>query len=240
MQQFLTTLLILTTFTSFSQSFEGRLTYVTDMEVAENLQKMGMTKEFILKKMTSEGSWSDTIWTSYKQGNYYSLNNSTPKTQTIYRADDNHLYSMEKGDSTDICVVIEASIDLEYTMSNKMPTVTKLDTLVDVNGTPCSIVSIEWGSGTYDYYYNSNKLAVDPTLFSKHIYDGWSAFLAISNALPLRISKKVNGLMTITMTLVEEKPSTIDDSLFSIPKLVPDPTLSVITIANRQIMRIEK
>lgn len=240
MRQILTTIMLFTTLLSFGQTYEGTLTYIVDLEVSEKLINMGMTKQILLDKMKSEGSWSDTIRTSYKQGNYYTLLNNNPKSWSIYKADSNKIYSMQDGEASDLCTVTDASIDLEFTMTGKMPIVEKLDTTVMVDGVSCSIVRVKWKSGIYDYYYNQNKLTIDPSLFSKHTYDGWAEFLKISKALPLKIVKTTNGMMTITMTLISSKAEVIDEKLFSIPKLVPDKDLNIVKIANREIMRIKK
>lgn len=47
----------------------------------------------------------------------------------------------------------------------------------------------------------------------------WSEYLKISNSLPLKIVKKTNGLMTVTMTLTEIKEHTVKDKTFKLPKL---------------------
>ena len=240
MRQLLLTIILLTTLLTFGQSYEGTLTYVTDIEVSEKLVKMGMTKQILLDKMKNEGSWSDTIRTSYKQGNYYTLLNNNPKSWAIFRADSNKIYSLQDGEASDICTVTDASIDLEFTMTGKMPTVDKLDTTVNIDGVSCSIVRVKWKSGTYDYYYNQTEFKVDGSLYAKHINDGWAEFLKISNALPRRIVKSVNGMMTITMTLTNSKNEVVDEKLFIFPKLVPDQNLNIVKIADRKMMRIEK
>ena len=240
MRQLLLIIILLTTLLTFGQSYEGTLTYVTDIEVSEKLVKMGMTKQILLDKMKNEGSWSDTIRTSYKQGNYYTLLNNNPKSWAIFRADSNKIYSLQDGEASDICTVTDASIDLEFTMTGEMPKVDKLDTTVNIDGVSCSIVRVKWKSGTYDYYYNQTELKVDGSLYAKHTTDGWAEFLKISNALPRRIVKSVNGMMTITMTLTKSKPEVVDEKLFIIPKLVPDENLNIVKIADRKMMRIEK
>src|SRR5436190_1201682 len=126
MKQILLALFLLSTGLSSGQSFEGTLTYISHLEVSESLIKMGMTKEMLLDKMKQDGTWADTIRTSYKQGNYYTLLNNNPKSWTIYKAETNEIYSLQ--DASDICTVTDASIDLEFTMTGKMPTVQKLDT----------------------------------------------------------------------------------------------------------------
>ena len=47
----------------------------------------------------------------------------------------------------------------------------------------------------------------------------WSEYLKLSNSLPLKIVKRMDGLMTITMTLIEIKEHTVNDKVFKLPKL---------------------
>ena len=161
----------------FSQSFEGTLKYIATLDVSPELQKKGVNKEMLLNKMKKDGTWYDSITINYKNGNYYSLANNSFKTCTIYLSDSNKIYTMNlEGEDSVICTVIDAFVDVEYSMFNKMPTIEKLDSQVVVNGINCQIVRIKWKSGIYDYYFNSSNLIVDPFLFEKHIYDGWSEF----------------------------------------------------------------
>lgn len=231
------TTLLLWAGVAFGQSFEGTLTYYSEIDILEKFKKMGLTKEMLVAKMKEDGSYSDTIKTSYKQGNYYSVLNSNPKNKLIYKSADNKLYVMRDG--SDVCSVTDVSIDLESTMTGKMPTVQKLDTTVVVNGASCSIVRVQWKSGTYDYYYNPTKLSADPNLFANHTYDGWAEFLKISRALPVRIVKTMNGMMTVTQTLVFTKAGPVDEKLFTLPTLVPDKDLNIIKMPNGEIMRIK-
>jgi hypothetical protein len=47
----------------------------------------------------------------------------------------------------------------------------------------------------------------------------WSEYLKLSNSLPLKIVKRMNGMMTITMTLKEIKEYSVNDKIFKLPKL---------------------
>ncbi len=225
---------------SYGQTFEGTLTYFSDIEVAEKLLKKGITKEQLIAQMKKDGSYSDTIKVSYKKGDYYTLVNTKPKSWSIYKANTNKIYAMQAGEAKDICTVTDASIDTENKMTGKMPSVEKLDTSVIVNGASCNVVRVRWKSGIYDYYYDSTKLIVDPILYAKHIYDGWSEFLKISKSLPVRIVKTTKGAMTITLTLVSTKKEVVSPNLFLLPKLVPDDNLNLIKYPNREFMRIKK
>ncbi len=240
MKRKLTILFLFFTGITYGQSFEGTLTYKTDIEAAEKLVKMGMTTEKLIASMKQDGTYSDTIKICYKKGNYYTLQNSKPKSWTIYKADSGKIYTMQDGESKDICTVLDATIDMESKMTGTMPTVMKLDTTFLNNNLPCFIVRVKWKSGTYDYYYDSTKLIVNPSLFEKHTYDGWAEFLKISKSLPFKIVKTTKGIMSISMTLVSTKNEAINDKLFSIPSLVADKNLNIIKSANRELMRIKK
>lgn len=135
---------------------------------------------------------------------------------------------------------MDASADLEFQIIGKKPTIKKLDTIVTINEMECKIVRVNWKSGTYDYYYNSAFLKIDYKLFENHIYDGWAAFLKISNSLPIKIVKSTNGLATVTLTLIRHSNETIDNKIFEIPKLIPDKDINIFKIPNTELMRIEQ
>ena len=224
---------------AFGQSFEGTLVYTTDLEISPKLEKMGMTKQSLIEKMKEDGSWLDTLSISYKLGNYYYKSSNNLKSWLLYNSETNKIYSVQDGVKNEICSVINASIDTEFAYSNKMPSVTKQDTLATVNNIECNVVRVKWKSGIYDYYYNSTMFEIDPQLFTNHIYDGWYEFLKISKSLPIKIVKIVNGMMTVTETLITSKKESIVDNLFTVPTVISDKDLNIIKSPNREIMRLK-
>ncbi|SHH21518.1 hypothetical protein SAMN04488109_3201 [Chryseolinea serpens] len=241
MTRLLTLLLLCTTLLSQAQSFEGTLVYKADYEVtvSEKMKASGITAEKIIDRMKSDGSYIDTVKSTYKKGNYRSEMNSHPSTWVIYRNDANKLYTFQDGEAKDICTVTDMSIDLEFQLTGKKPVITKLDTTVNVGGTPCEVVRVKWQSGSYDYYFNKTKNAIDPTLYAKHVYDGWADYLSIAKALPIKIVKRVGKLSVITLTLVAQKTGPVDDALFKIPKLAEDKDLNMIKMPGSEMMRIK-
>lgn len=224
---------------SQAQSFQGTLTYVTDFELSEKVKAMGITKESLLDKMIKEGSWSDTVRMTYKQGNYYCLPNKEPKSFSIYKAETNKIYMIDE--ETGICKIKDASIDYEFQLTGHKPVIKKLDTVVVINGNKCDVVRVKWDGEEYHYYYNPLKLKVNPELFSRHLYDGWAEFLKISKALPVRLVKVTKGMMTVTMTLVDVKEKEVNSNLFKIPALVADKELNAAKPAsNMVVMRVKK
>ncbi|MBL0745655.1 hypothetical protein [Chryseolinea lacunae] len=241
MKQLLTFLLLCTTLLSQAQSFEGTLVYKVDyqLNVSEKMKARGITAEQIMERMKSDGSYTDTIRSTYKQGNYRSDINSNPRAWLIYRNDANKLYTFQDGEAKDICTVSDMSVDLELKATGNKPAITKLDTTATVDGVPCEIVRVKWKTGSYDYYFNKTKNTIDPALYAKHIYDGWSDYLTIAKALPLKIVKRVGKLSAVTLTLVSQKTGPVDDTLFKLPKLVEDKDLNIIKLPNSEMMRIK-
>ena len=242
MKKILILALILSTGILFGQSFEGTLVYKTDFKfrISEKMSKMGISEEMLKEKMKNEGTWTDSIKSIYKHGDYITYTNFNPQSWAIYKQKTNKLFSFQDGEAKDICTVTDVSIDLEFKMFGKKPTIVKLDTIAEVNNIKCEIVRVKWKTGTYDYYFNSTLLKVDSKLYENHIYDGWAEFLKISNSLPIKIVKTVNGLANVTFTLIRHSEETVDPNLFEIPKLVSDKELNIMKLPNREIMRIKK
>ncbi len=236
-----TLILLLTTLQIFGQSFEGTLVYKVDFEfhISDKMAKMGVTNEMLKERMIREGSSTDSLKMCFKQGDYISYTNFNPQSWSIYKQQNNKLYSFQNGEASDICTVTDVSFDSEFQLTGIKPTITKLDTLVVINGIKCEIVRVKWKSGTYDYYFNSTFLKVDNKLFENHHYDGWAEFLAISNSLPVKIVKTVKGLTVVTLTLIRNKAETIDSNLFLIPTLIEDKDLNIMKFTNRELFRIK-
>ncbi|GAA4304033.1 hypothetical protein GCM10023183_17100 [Nibribacter koreensis] len=190
--------------------------------------------------MNQDGSWADTIWVSYKQGNYHTSKNTTPRSSAIYKPEANKIYSLQEGEHAGICTVTDASQDLAYAGAGKKRIVQKIDTAVTVNGVACTLIRVKLEDQIIDYYYNPGHLQVNPALFSQHKYEGLADFLKMSKALPLKMEKTINGMFTVTMTLVSTQAVAIDEGIFTIPVLAPDPSLNLIKVANQEVMRIKR
>ncbi|WP_422104368.1 hypothetical protein [Winogradskyella sp.] len=196
-----------------SQNFEGTLVYKNDIEIAEKFSKQfGMTKE----KMMESGKFFEETLITYKNGNYLSKPNKG-KIKVIYLSDRNEILTLDK--TSDLVPAIKAEIDLETELKEKSPKITIEQTDEIILSIKCSKVIVEWETGTYEYFFNSDYLKMDSALYTNHKYDMWSEYLKLSNALPLKIVKKMDGMMTITMTLKEIKEHSVKDKIFELPKL---------------------
>ncbi|MDH7913039.1 hypothetical protein [Winogradskyella sp. SYSU M77433] len=206
-------LAILIPFLSFSQNFEGTLTYLNDVEIAEKFsEQFGMTKE----KLIETGQFFEEMEITYKDNNYL-VSQSNSKTKVVYNPERNEILTIDR--KSDLVTAIKAGIDLQTETRGISPKITVEDTEDMVMNIKCSKVVVEWEMGTYEYYFNSEYLKMDPELYSNHKYDMWSEFLKLSNALPLKIVKIIPNMMTITMTLNKIDEHSVNDKVFKLPKL---------------------
>lgn len=182
--------------------------------------------------------WWDTITTSHKQGNMYSF--LSKATWSVYRTDSNKVFTFQSSDSSNICEAVDAAIDQEQIMLGKAPKITLIDTMVMVNAIPCKIVRVKWKSGSYDYYFNAGTAKIDPTLYSKYVYEGWAEFVKLSGALPLKIVKTTKGVMSVSMTMIKLDPKPISDSLFNIPALSYDQDLNALPMPNKKYYQFKR
>ena len=242
MKTITTLILLVTARFLFGQSFEGTLVYGVNFEfhISDQMAKMGVTQEMMKERMKQDGASTDSIKMCFKQGDYITYTNFNPQSWSIYKQQNNKLYSFQAGEASDICTVTDVSIDTEFKLTGIKPEIKKLDTLAEVNGMKCEIVRIKWKSGTYDYYYTKSFLKTEAKSFENHHYDGWAEFLAISNTLPVKIVKTVKGLTVVTLTLIRTKEEKIDSTLFNIPTLIADKDLNLMKFPNRELFRIKK
>lgn len=241
MRKLITVLLLTITTVLNAQDFEGTLTYLADIKiVSQKMLDMGMTEEILKSKMEADGRWADTIKISYKNGFYRQLNLSAVKSWIIYRPDSNKLYTFQEGDASNICIVADASIDLENKMTGKMPTITLLDSLYSDDDYKLRAVEVKWSTGSYYYMFDENHFKVNPENFKGHIYDGFYEFLKLSKSLPIEIYKKTNDIIKVRLTLIESSNEQIDYSLFEVPELIEDESLNSFNTGAGKFMKIKK
>jgi len=239
---FVTFLFLISKISDAQKSFEGTLTYKSEykFDISPEMKKLGVTEKVLIEKMKSEGTWADSLRITYKRDDFILYNYASPATWSVYKGETNKLYSFEENDPDSICTVTDVSIDLEEHMTGIKPVIGLTGDSVQVNGWMCEEVKVIWRSGTYKYYFHRSSFPLDSTLYKNYVYDGWAGYLKIAHALPIRIVKTINGIGTITQTLINYKEEKVDDKIFYVPELVSDQSLNVIKMANRELMRIKK
>lgn len=203
----------------YGQSFEGKLTYKVEYDIAtKKIGAVEITKQQILEKMISDGEYFDSIFVSIKDGNYLKVDNSSEEKSVLYHADANKIYIFQKDMryETDLDAKQYYALDLGF----KQPKIEKIDTLKNINGIDCSLVKLSWDTlGAEYYFYNSQIVTLDPTLFKAHNFEYFNTIVGITHSYPIEIIKTVNNYISIKMTLVSISKEEVSDELFDIEKI---------------------
>ena len=190
--------LIITSIWASAQTFEGKVLY----------QNRVTSK---VKEMTDQ-QWTDLLGSQQeyyiKNENYKSISNGTMFSWQLYLGAENKIYNkLAKSPSV---FWIDAGQQEE--------TISKIEVVMNaatVLGYPCNMVVINTPTSVEKYFYNE-KFKIDASQFEKHKYGNWAAFVAKSNALPLKsIIEKQQ--FTIISEAKSIKAINLSDSLFEIP-----------------------
>lgn len=191
-------LLLLISFTSFSQNFEGEIVYSNSYTSKTPQLKdeqwslmLGNTQNYLIKG-----------------GDYKSISNGKLMQWQLYINKDNKLYNKMANSETvywnDGTVQGDEIIKVEV---NKNVT--------EVLGYKCDEIILTCKSGIQKYYYNS-KLAVDTKLYINHKFGNWYDYLSKSNALPLKMVLENPQFTTISIA-TEIKPMKLEINTFELP-----------------------
>ena len=184
--------------TCIAQNFEGTIVYhntyvskVKDPESAQLNSLMGTTQKYHIKG-----------------GNYKSEVNGSIAQWQMYRAKENKMYY--KMTNSDIILWNDAS-----TSDDSILKIEIRKNAATILGYPCDELTMYCKSGIQKYYYNAS-IQCDPSLFAKHNFGNWNAFLQRTKALPLKMVIN-NAQFSMESIATEVKPAKLDDSIFSIP-----------------------
>lgn len=195
-------LAFLLSFTSFAQTFEGKIVYknkykskapnVTDAQLNS---MMGSKYEYYIKN-----------------GDYRSTTNGLLLEWQLYVNKDNKLYNKmasEEGARWNDCAINTDSI-LKVELN---------EDVTEILGYKCDELVFTCKSGIQKYYY-SRKIAVDPKLYVNHKYFNWYEFVSRSNALPLKAIVDINQF-TWESVATDVQEMKLEDSFFALPANIP-------------------
>jgi hypothetical protein len=193
------TLLCIAATTDTPKSFEGLVTYKN----AIKSKIKGATDAQILKMM------GDKMDYYFKEGNYKTVCNGSLIQWQLYDSKTNRLYTK---------VALSETIYYNDAAENKD---TLLTTKVNkgvatILGYKCDEVILTTTSGIEKYYFNS-KFAVDPALYSRHLYQNFYDYLKVAKALPLKMILDTKEL-TVTSEATKITPTAVDDKEFQLPE----------------------
>ncbi len=200
MKQFFTIAIVLfTTLSAYSQSFEGKLTY----------QNSFTSK---MENMTSEQftGMMGTVQEYYiKEGNYKSVSNGSFSQWQLYINSENKLYS--KLSNSEVIFWNDGNVNSDSIMS-----VVLNKDVVEILDYKCDELILNCRSGIQKYYFNSS-ISVNSKLYENHKYGNWSAYISQSNALPLKIIIE-NAQFTMTSLASEVTSMELEKKTFELPE----------------------
>jgi hypothetical protein len=189
---------ILSTITSFGQTFEGEIVYkntykskmpnVTDNQFTT---MMGATQEYFIK-----------------DGDYKSVANGSLFQWQLYVNKDNKLYS--KMANSETLIWNDGAINTDEILKVEVN-----KNVTEILGYKCDELIFTCKSGTQKYYFNT-KLSVDPKLFVNHKFGNWHEFISKSNSLPLK-SIIDNAQFSLESVATEVKEIKLDETIFDLP-----------------------
>lgn len=189
---------LISSFYSYSQSFEGRITYSNFYQ-----SKMSNVSDEQLSQMM--GSKQDFY---IKGGKYKSIVNGTSLEFLLYLPESNKLYT--KMPNSDVLLWSGASKNNDEILSTVVNK--NADTVL---GFVCDVVIFKCKSGIQKYYFNS-KFSVDAKVYALHKAANWAAFLSIAGALPLKMILETEQFV-FEGTAISYKQESIADEIFKLP-----------------------
>lgn len=227
MNNFLIPLFLLLFLNFYSQStFEGRLTYYVKNEYLGNEEKRNNFKKLIEDATIPSDSIivfyskRGDVLSMYKKEDAYYLEKYNPKTNYLYFINPYIL---------NFITAIDVRYDLEETLGSK-PMIKLLEEKEYIGDIECSIVEVQWKTGKYRYFFSKDYLKINPEIYINYNYDQWYNYLSISKSLPIKIEKVINNFYRTTFVLHSFSEMDIDDSIFNLPKLKKNKTLSKLYI----------
>lgn len=185
--------------TSFSQAFEGKISYQNTYTTKD----AKLTDEQLISMM---GSKSEYL---IKDGNYKNTSNGKLIQWQLYINQENKLYT--KMSNSAAAFWNDASVQGDSVLKVEVN-----KNVTEVLGYKCDEVILTCKSGIQKYYFNS-IVSVNVSLFEKHLLGNWYDYISKAKALPLK-SIIETPLFIVETTATEIKAMKIENNTFELPK----------------------
>lgn len=182
---------LLNAFTSFGQSFEGKIVYKTSYSAQQLTTMMGDTQDYFIK-----------------DGDYKSITNGTYVKWQLYINSDNKIYS--KLTNSETLLWNDGASNPDSILKAEVN-----KGVLEVLGYKCDELILTCKSGVQKYYFNE-KLGVDSKIFEKHQFGNWYFILTNTHSLPLKmiIEAREYNVESIATEIQEMK---LDKAIFVLP-----------------------
>lgn len=181
-----------------AQDFEGKIVYhntykskVPNVPDAQFSTMMGESQVYVIKG-----------------GNYKSTTNGTMMQWQLYRKKDNRLYL--KMATSPVIYWKDGSVNPDEVQKAEINK--KVETIA---GHLCDELILTCKSGVQKYYF-SPKLKVDPDDYAQHKFGNWSAVIAQTHSLPLKIIVDTPQ-MVLESVAIEITAGKVADQEFDLP-----------------------
>ncbi|MGB1040690.1 MAG: hypothetical protein ACPGVD_07445, partial [Flavobacteriales bacterium] len=176
-KQILFTLITLMSFTYFSQTFEGTITYKMEAlnpmpeRIADSIWQKAIKKQF-----GENGYMLQKYF--YKKGNYVSeINTGLQKGFQAFNPKDGLMYSWKKNSDT-------ATTLNSKTYSDKVVEIIDSKETDTILGIPCKSIIIKSQLGEMILWFNSKHFKMDAKFYKGHKYGHWEEILKKTGCLP--------------------------------------------------------
>jgi len=200
----------LTVSTSYSQTFEGWITYKLElMNPSPQMIPDSSWKQVVKESLGERGYMIQKYY--YKKDKYMSEIDAGKKTGfQLYNTKDKLLYAWQVNSDTAVTIDSRQIKDSFVEIIDNPETETIL-------GIACKSITVKSKMGQMKIWYNSDYFKMDAALYAGHLYGHWEPILKKIKCLPLKIEQKGFPARIIqTATAFKEEP--VDDNKFTLPK----------------------
>ncbi len=193
-------IVLLNSFISVSQNFEGKIIYQNTYESKTS----GVSNEQLNLLM---GTLQEYV---IKGGNYKSTFNGQFNQFQLYRSIENKLYN--KFSNAEALFWSDGTIEGEKVVDLNI--IKDKETILGIN---CNELTMKTTKGIYIYYYNA-KYSINPELYKGHLFGNWYFYVKESKAVPLKIIMDTPEFKSIS-TAIKVDEYKVEDTYFELPKL---------------------
>ncbi|MDR5591673.1 hypothetical protein [Christiangramia sp. SM2212] len=209
MKNIILIILVFVCCSSFSQSFEGTITYKTKLLNPNPEMILQETWDAQMKSSLGDKGYMLQKY-FYKKENYISeITAGGEEGYQLYNPKDKLLYAWQKGSGQAVTinstVYPDEIIEVEHLKEK--------ETVLNIE---CNIVVIKSKAGTMKLWYNKKYLKMDASFYQGHIYGHWERILEEIECLPLKVEQR--GYMShAVQTALSFEEQEVDDSKFKLP-----------------------
>ena len=203
-------LLILTSFSTYAQTFEGWILYkIVPIKPEIEGVSDSIWQKALMEKFGEKGYMETKAY--YQQGNYAAeIVAGAEKGFQVYNPKNGLLYAWQTHSDTAITINSKKSRDefMEIFVSDKIDTIAQI---------PCNQMVVQSAMGKTTVWYNKEYFKTDAKYFKGRLYEHWEEIIQKIGCLPIKIRRET-FLSANEQTLLDYEEVAVDKKVFTIPK----------------------